>query len=59
MAYLVLDEESNEYVSEHESEAIAMAAANRHARETGHDASVWVGDRDDATNTGYYAEANS
>jgi hypothetical protein len=58
MAYLILDEVTQQYLAEeYDAENIAMAAANRHARETGHDASVWVGDRDNATNTGYYAEA--
>lgn len=58
MAYLILDEKTQQYLAEeYDAETIANAAANRHARTTGHDASVWVGDRHDATNTGYYAEA--
>jgi len=55
--FYVVDEETGERVSGHDKENVAMAAAERHARETGHDASVWVGSEEKMTNTGYYVES--
>lgn len=61
--YHVLDETTGEYVYHSDREAMANAAANAHARDTGHDASVWEGtvdgDEIEVTNTGYHAEAST
>lgn len=58
--YHVLDETTGEYVYHSDREVMAHAAANAHARDTGHDASVWEGTIEGSdvsvTNTGYYVE---